>query len=83
MEKYMDNKEILELQTKSFVTDVLVQVDTAGHFRDIMSFIMREMGIFTHAERVCVYEHDMDKVLLEKVYEWNIGDDTVSDVENR
>lgn len=79
----MDNKEILELQTKSFVTDVLAQVDTAGHFRDIMGFIMREMGIFTHAERVCVYEHDMDKVFLEKVYEWNIGDDTVSDVEKQ
>lgn len=61
---------ILELQTKAFVTDLLAGVNTEDNIGDIICYIMKEVGLFTHAVRVCMYEADAGKGCAEKLYEW-------------
>lgn len=64
------NDEKFELQTKAFVADLLADVDTENSIKDIIEYIMKEVGIFTHADRVCIFESCDGKDCVEKVYQW-------------
>lgn len=68
----MENRdnERLTLKTKAFIADLLAGVNTEENIQDIIRYIMKEMGIFTHAERVCIYELGTEKNCVEKVYQW-------------
>ena len=77
----MENKERLELKTKSFVTDLLAGVHAEESFRKNINYLLREIGLFTHAERVCVYEHGGDRSRVEKVFQWEKKDNSIVDLE--
>ncbi|MGN0341921.1 MAG: diguanylate cyclase domain-containing protein [Roseburia sp.] len=62
--------ERLELQTKAFVADLLAGVNTADHIENMIGYIIEEVGIFTHADRVCIYEPDAGDTCWKKMYLW-------------
>lgn len=69
----METKTRLELQTKAFVTDLLAGVDREDDFQETMNYIIKEVGMFTQAEKVCIYEPGSEKKYVEKVYQWVAG----------
>lgn len=74
----MENRdyERLELQTKAFVTDLLAGLNTEDSIDDSIGYIMKEVGIFTHARSAFIYKAFNDN--MERVYQWK-GEDSVSE----
>lgn len=75
----MENNERLELQTKAFVADLLAGVNIDDSIQDIISYTMKEVGMFTHADMVCIYESGTELDCVNKVYQWKAGDSVVDD----
>lgn len=74
------NHERLELQTKGFIVDLLADINTEDSIQDILAYIMKEMGVFTHSDRVCIYECSDGKDCVEKIYQWRAGNLTAEEV---
>lgn len=77
------NNERLILKTKAFITDLLAGVNTEDSIQDIIGYIMRQTGIFTHAESVCIYEAGTGMENVEKVYQWEAENTDAKDVSDK
>lgn len=64
------NNDRLVLQTKAFVADLLAGVHTEDSIQEMIRYIMKEIGVFTHADRVCIFESGSRKNCVERVYHW-------------
>lgn len=61
----------LLLQTKAFITDLLIGVNSEDSIEHIIRYIMKEVGCFTRAERICIYESGVEGNRVEETYQWN------------
>lgn len=77
MEK--QKKDELQLRTKAFVMDLLAGVNIEDGIRNIISYIMKEVGNFTHADMVCIYESGTEQDCVNKVYQWKASNPIVED----
>ncbi|MGN0154804.1 MAG: diguanylate cyclase domain-containing protein [Lachnospiraceae bacterium] len=75
------NKDRLELETKAFVIDLLASINTEDSIQNIIHYIMKELGSFTHADEVCIYEPAAEKESVERVYQWDNGSPVAEDTE--
>ncbi|MGN0164625.1 MAG: diguanylate cyclase domain-containing protein [Lachnospiraceae bacterium] len=66
----MGNTDNLEIRTKLFVADLLEGVDADDSIQNIIRYIMSEVGKFTHADMVCIYEEGTDENSVNKAYQW-------------
>lgn len=78
-ENMTNDNEILKLKTKAFVTDLLAGVNIEGSSRNILRHIIKEVGIFTHSDMVCIYESAAEPDCVNKIYQWKAGDSVVED----
>lgn len=77
----MDSNEILGLRTKAFVTDLLAGVNIDDSISDIVSYAVKEVGQFTHADMVCIYEPSAKPDCVNKVYQWKADNSFIDDEE--
>lgn len=75
----MENNERLELQTKAFIADLLAGVNIDDSIQDILRYTMKEVGMFTRSNMVCIYEAGTESDSVNKVYQWKAGDSVVED----
>ena len=75
----MENNERLELKTKVFIADLLAGVNIDDSIQNIIRYIMKEVGIFTHSDMVSIYESGIETDCVTKVYQWKAGDAVVED----
>ncbi len=75
----VENNDRLKLKTKAFVADLLAGVNIDDSIRDIISYIIKEVGKFTHSDMVCIYEPVTEPDCVNKVYQWKVGDLVVED----
>lgn len=75
----MKNDDRLELRTKLFVADLLASVNVDDSIRNIVKYIVKEVGMFTHADMVCIYEAGKEADCVNKVYQWKIDNSVVED----
>ena len=52
----MESNERLTLQTKAFIADLLAGVNIDDSIQDILRYTMKEVGMFTRSDMVCIYE---------------------------
>ena len=64
-----DNNDVLELKTKAFVADLLASVNIDNSIRDIISYIIKEVGQFTRSDMVCIYEPVTEPDCVNKVFQ--------------
>ncbi len=79
IENMMENNEISALKTKAFAADLLAAVNIDGSIRDIISYIIKEVGEFTRSDTVCIYDAGTEQDSVNKVYQWNADDPAVDD----
>lgn len=77
------NNDGLVLQTKAFITDMLIGVDFEDSIDNIIRYIIKEVGNFTRGERICIYESATDDEMIQETYQWNAKHVEVSDAEVR
>lgn len=65
-----DTINILELQTKAFVTDLLTGVNTGDSIPKIMNYLLEGIGQFTKATRTGLYVSEQFNKDVEKIYQW-------------
>ncbi|MGN0621585.1 MAG: diguanylate cyclase domain-containing protein [Porcipelethomonas sp.] len=75
----VEKNDRLKLKTKAFVADLLAGVNIDNSIRDIISYIIKEVGKFTHSDMVCIYESVTEPDCVNKVYQWKVGDLVVED----
>lgn len=75
----VEKNDRLKLKTKAFVADLLAGVNIDNSIRDIIRYIIKEVGIFTHSDMVCIYESETEPDCVNKVYQWKAGDLVVED----
>ena len=78
-EGLMVNEDILELKTKAFVADLLAGVNIDSGIRDIVSYIIKEVGKFTRSDMVSIYESGAESDSVDKVFQWKADDLFVED----
>lgn len=75
----MENIERLELQTKAFMADLLAGVNKDDSIQNNISYMIKEVGRFTHADMVCIYESREKSDSVNKIYQWkadsSVGED--------
>lgn len=75
----MENNERLELQTKAFMADLLAGVNKDDSIQNNISYMIKEVGRFTHADMVCIYESREKSDSVNKIYQWkadsSVGED--------
>lgn len=75
----MENNERLELQTKAFMADLLAGVNKDDSIQNNISYMIKEVGKFTHADMVCIYESREKSDSVNKIYQWkadsSVGED--------
>ncbi|MGN1340285.1 MAG: diguanylate cyclase domain-containing protein [Oscillospiraceae bacterium] len=74
-----ENNEILSLKTKAFVSDLLASVNIDDSIREIISYILEEVGKFTHSDMVCIYEAGAERDRVDKAYQWKSSDNVIED----
>lgn len=74
-----ENREIISLKTKAFVADLLASVNIDDSIREIISFIIEEVGKFTHSDMVCIYEAGTETDRVTKEYQWKSSEQVVED----
>lgn len=75
----MENDERLELQTKAFIADLLAGMNRDDGIQNIIGYTMKEVGKFTHSDRVCIYESGAEQDCVNKIYQWKAGSSVVED----
>lgn len=75
----MENNERLELQTKAFMADLLAGVNKDDSIQNNISYMIKEVGRFTHADMVYIYESREKSDSVNKIYQWkadsSVGED--------
>ena len=69
-----EKNDILNLKTKAFIADLLASVNIDDSIREIISFIIEEVGKFTHSDMVCIYEAGTETDRVTKEYQWKASD---------
>ena len=75
----MENNERLELKTKAFVADLLSDVNIEDSIQNIIRYIIKEVGTFTHADIVSIYESGEAHDHVNISYQWKSGNSVVDD----
>ncbi len=75
----MENNDRLELKTKAFVADLLASVNIDDNIRNIIGYVIKEVGKFTRSDMVCVYESGAEHDCVNRVFQWRTGDTAVED----
>lgn len=75
----MENNERLELQTKAFMADLLAGVNKDDSIQNNISYMIKEVGKFTHADMVCIYESREKSDCVNKIYQWKADSSVVED----
>lgn len=75
----MENNERLELQTKAFMADLLAGVNLDDSIQNNISYMIKEVGRFTHADMVCIYESREKSDCVNKIYQWKADSSVVED----
>ncbi|MGN1119754.1 MAG: hypothetical protein ACI4Q4_05310 [Oscillospiraceae bacterium] len=75
----MENNDRLELKTKAFVADLLASVNIDDNIRNIIGYVIKEVGKFTRSDMVCVYESGAEHDCVNRVFQWRTGDAVVED----
>lgn len=75
----MENNERLELQTKAFMADLLAGVNKDDSIQNNISYMIKEVGRFTHADMVCIYESREKSDCVNKIYQWKADSSVVED----
>lgn len=75
----MENNERLELQTKAFMADLLAGVNKDDSIQNNISYMIKEVGRFTHADMVCIYESREKSDSVNKIYQWKADSSVVED----
>lgn len=75
----MDKSEILELRTKAFIADLLAGVKVDDSIQNIVNYIMKEVGAFTHSEMINIYESGTDSNCMTKIFKWRADDSLTED----
>ena len=75
----MKNNERLELQTKAFMADLLAGVNKDDSIQNNISYMIKEVGRFTHADMVCIYESREKSDSVNKIYQWKADSSVVED----
>lgn len=75
----MKNNERLELQTKAFMADLLAGVNLDDSIQNNISYMIKEVGRFTHADMVCIYESREKSDSVNKIYQWKADSSVVED----
>ena len=75
----MENNERLELQTKAFIADLLAGVNKDDSIQNNISYMIEEVGRFTHADMVCIYESREKSDCVNKIYQWKADSSVVED----
>ncbi|MGN0318520.1 MAG: diguanylate cyclase domain-containing protein [Lachnospira sp.] len=75
----MEKNELLELQTKAFIADLLTGVNIDDSIQDIISYTIKEVGMYTHADMVCIYELKTAQDCVNKIYQWKACDSFADD----
>ena len=75
----MENNERLELQTKAFMADMLAGVNKDDSIQNNISYMIKEVGRFTHADMVCIYESREKSDSVNKIYQWKADSSVVED----
>lgn len=76
-----EDNDIIKLKTKAFISDLLAGVNIDSTIRDTISYIIKEVGNFTHSDMVSIYDSGMESDCVNKVYQWKSGDVVVEDDE--
>ena len=75
----MEHNDRLEQQTKIFIADLLAGVNVDDSIQNIIRYIVKEVGMFTHADMVCIYESATEADCVNKVYQWRADETIVED----
>lgn len=75
----MGNDNRLEVRTKLFVADLLAGVNVDDSIQNIIRYIVKEVGMFTHADMVSIYEASKEQDSVNKVYQWRVDESIVED----
>ncbi|MGN0370464.1 MAG: diguanylate cyclase domain-containing protein [Butyrivibrio sp.] len=78
-ENRLNDNDIFILKTKAFVADLLASINIDNSSRDIIRYIIKEVGKFTRSDMICIYESDANPDCVNKVYQWKSGDSVVDD----
>ena len=71
--------DILSLKTKAFIADLLASVNIDDSIRDIVSYIVEEVGKFTHSDMVCIYQAGTETNRVDKAFQWKSNDRVIED----
>lgn len=66
--EYLTNDN-LQLHTKAFITDLLTGVNSDLRIQETIAYLLNEIGIFTHSERICILEPNKNSD-MECMYRW-------------
>ncbi|MGN0321245.1 MAG: diguanylate cyclase [Lachnospira sp.] len=67
----IEDKEIKELKTKAFISDLLAGVDTEDNIDSIFGYILQGLGELTHSTETNIYEFDDGREHIENIYHWS------------
>ncbi|MGN0437506.1 MAG: diguanylate cyclase domain-containing protein [Lachnospiraceae bacterium] len=76
-------QDSLEQRTKAFITDLLIGVNSEDSIDNIIQYILKELGSFMHADRICIYESGVEQNMVKETYHWKGEQLDVQDPVNR
>lgn len=74
-----ENIDVKELKTKAFITDLLAGVDRDNKIEDIVAYIIKEVGLFTHSDMVCIYKPCKEHGKVSMLHKWKADNSSVKD----
>lgn len=74
-----ENIDVKELKTKAFITDLLAGIDRDNKIEDIVAYIIKEVGLFTHSDMVCIYKPCKEHGKVSILHKWKADNSSVKD----
>lgn len=74
-----ENIDVKELKTKAFITDLLAGIDRDNKIEDIVAYIIKEVGLFTHSDMVCIYKPCKEHGKVSMLHKWKADNSSVKD----
>lgn len=78
-ETITENIDVKELKTKAFITDLLAGIDRDNKIEDIVAYIIKEVGLFTHSDMVCIYKPCKEHGKVSMLHKWKADNSSVKD----
>ena len=78
-ETITESIDVKELKTKAFITDLLAGIDRDNKIEDIVAYIIKEVGLFTHSDMVCIYKPCKEHGKVSMLHKWKADNSSVKD----